>query len=392
MNQSDLETRLKSLPLRKPSAKFGRPETLAEALDNSIPSKSLTQRIRNMPWQIKSAGSVGLAASLLVAVFLFSGSSSSVAFAQVIKALTDAKSLSFDSTITKVGDNRVVNRSRNFYLVPGMHRMETKDESHGDSYVVFNIEAGKLLMVDVERKTARVSQVKNAAGGPDIAAKTIESIQSLKAEDAKPVGEKQLGDIRVLGMQFDREAETTTVWTDVTTGELIQVDNLLKNVPGGEMMAVWTNIKLDEELDDELFDVEPPDGFDVIPFLDVDMKALPANSMAEVLRFYTKHNDGRLPVDFVNDVRKCVEQQYSQEESSPPPEQLMKLSFHIAAVSAMMRVGKEGQVWQYYPNATREKKDEILFWSKDKRSGKYTAVFGDLIVREVTKEELPPAS
>ena len=112
MDPSELENRLRSLPLRKPSDDFGTPDRFAEILDHPNQPTSVFQRIKNMPWQTKSIGGLGVAATLLAAYLAFSGSPRNVAFAQVVKALNGATTLSFDSEIKKSSDGSSVSTGK----------------------------------------------------------------------------------------------------------------------------------------------------------------------------------------------------------------------------------------------------------------------------------------
>ena len=61
------EERLKSLRLRRPSAEFGKPETLAKEMDQRAVRHTFIERIHNMSWKAKAASLVALAASIMVA-------------------------------------------------------------------------------------------------------------------------------------------------------------------------------------------------------------------------------------------------------------------------------------------------------------------------------------
>src|SRR5262249_35260950 len=52
--------------------------------------------------------------------------------------------------------------------------------------------------------------------------------------------------------------------------------------------------------------------------------------------------------------------------------------------------GKSGVDYAYYPGRKLGEKDRIVFWHKDKQSGEYTAVYGDLRAEKIDKDKLPP--
>jgi outer membrane lipoprotein-sorting protein len=388
MEPSELESRLKSLPLRQPSARFGKAETLAEVLRESKQPQSLVERIKDMPRKLKSAGSLAVAASfVLIYLAIASSSGGTVAFAQALNKLKEAKTLSFDSEVKSMPDGKVLNRSRSYFMIPGNYRSESRGTN--DGFAVFDGTARKVLVVDSKHKTARISSFK--AAGMDMAAETIERMRELQADESKPVGEKRIDGARAKGFEFDRGTQTSTVWTSVATGELVQIETLDKNGPNGSVSTVWTNIKLDEQLDPKLFSVEPPPGFKVMPFIDIDMNASPTKFVAESLKTYVKHNDNQFPEDLEKGLRTLLEKLAPKDADEPPTEEVAQVSFYSAAAAAVVRSGRQGEVWQYHPGITLGQRDKIVFWLYDKRKSEYSAVFGDLRVEVVSKKQLPPA-
>ena len=171
---------------------------------------------------------------------------------------------------------------------------------------------------------------------------------------------------------------------------LRQIDFLHKNVPSGPVLTTWTNIKLGEQLDPRLFSLEPPAGYKVMPFVDIDMNASPAKFVVEPLRMYARHNNDEFPADLQKGLHELLEQLRPQ-DGQAPTEEAAQLGFYGAAAAAVVRSAKRGEVWQYYPGVKLGQEDEIVFWVYDKRKQEHSAVFGDLRVEVVAKDELPSA-
>jgi hypothetical protein len=74
----------------------------------------------------------------------------------------------------------------------------------------------------------------------------------------------------------------------------------------------------------------------------------------------------------------------------PNDDDLLQLPAHVAAVAAVTSKLKEGQRWQYYPGGTLAKRDQIVFWYLDTKTNTYSAVYSDLRIDKVAKEQLPP--
>src|SRR5262245_17579853 len=105
-SSESLEARLKALPLRRPPAEFGQPETLRALLRSD--QLTLFTRIRTMNRMSKSAIVAVLAASIAaIAVFTVGSAGSTVAFAQVAQKLSKARTLTFDSALVSQADGKL---------------------------------------------------------------------------------------------------------------------------------------------------------------------------------------------------------------------------------------------------------------------------------------------
>jgi outer membrane lipoprotein-sorting protein len=344
-----------------------------------------------MSWKTKSAAALAMAASIAaVALVAIDYPGASLAWGQVVEKLRSARTMSFDSVLKNESDGAEMSRSRTFFKVPGKMRTESemKDEK---GFVVFDMPAGKVLMADSRTKTARVSPLEGAEG-KDIAAHEIEALQKLREDQSRPLGEKSIEGVTVQGFEIVNDNVTTTVWADAKTGAPVEVEFLHKNHPVGPYRQTWTNIKLDEPLDDSLFSVEPPVGYEVKPFLPVNFNAAPAEHAANFLKIYAKLMDGKFPPT-LEGAMPLLHEKFKSENfnaaSAEMREMAMQLSFHGAAMSAAMSKGKEGVDWQYFPATAPGEKEKALCWFRNPRDGVYTAVYGDLHLAPIEKESLP---
>ena len=74
-------------------------------------------------------------------------------------------------------------------------------------------------------------------------------------------GSVELGGRSVRMLQSHKDTRTTTVWIDPKTNFPVQIE--LKWTNGSRQPVIYTSIQIDAELDDDLFSLEPPDGFTV---------------------------------------------------------------------------------------------------------------------------------
>jgi outer membrane lipoprotein-sorting protein len=385
-SSESLEARLKALPLRRPSADFGQPEKLRALLRHSD-QLTLITRIRTMNRISKSAILAALAASIAaIAVFTVGSAGSTVAFAQVAQKLQKARTLTFDETLVSQADGKLLRRSRNYYMIPGKTRTETSADNDENGYIVFDTVAAKVLMVDSKRKTARISSIK---GGEqkDMAARKIEDLQNLKAEDARPLGNKVVDGVQAKGFEITRPSDVTTVWADATTGEPVRIEILRKTFPSGPVVETWTNFKFDPPLNDALFSVEPPAGYQSQPSLPVDFNLTPAEVTAKFLKIYADHMGGEFPPR-LQDAMKLLSEKMKKDTTTPSTEEAAQTAFYASGMAAVIMKLEQGKGWQYYLGRKLGDKDKVVFWVNDKASGGYLAVYGDLRVETITKEAL----
>jgi outer membrane lipoprotein-sorting protein len=335
---------------------------------------------------LKAAVVVGLAAGLLTLYAILSGPGGTrLAFAEVAGKLRDAQTLSFDEVVTL--HDGTTSTSRNYFMLPGKHRREMQQQGEA-GFVVMDFAAGKVLAVSTTRKTASVSPI-HGKTERDFAGKMIAEIRSLDEKGARSLGEKEIDGVRAKGFETDSEIRTTTVWADAKTGDPLRIEVVLKHAPGGPGKCVMTHFKLDEPLDPSLFSLEAPQGYKTMPSIALDLDATPADHVAGLLKIYASHMDGKFPTK-LEDATKAVADKLRPKADEPPGEELLKLVSHGAGVAALTVKTKRGERWQYDPAVELGQKDRIVFWYHDPKKKTYHAVYGDLRVEKVAKDQLPP--
>jgi outer membrane lipoprotein-sorting protein len=384
------ESRLKYIPLRRPSPGFGKPEALAAAMRPAVDGRSLNERIKNLPWKSKIVAILSVAASVsVVYLVLASATGDSVAFAQVAEKLRAARTLSYNWTMKQHNDGKVLNRGRNLYMVPGKIRIEYGGQPGQQSYGVLDMPGGQVLFVDEKQQTARVTQFKGH-GRDDMAAKTIDDVRSLQSVKAQSIGDKVVDGVQAKGFQIIDEGEAKTVWADAATGNPVRIEILQNDTPWGPVVTIWSRIQLDQPLAPELFSTAIPAGFETAQPAPV-LEATPAHWAADFLKIYVQHMDGQFPQN-LREAGKELGQKFSPPGAPPtqtPSSDVMQAAFYGAAIAAATRNG-QGERWQYYPGRAFGDPSVIVFWFHDKNNDKYQAVYGDLSVKTIETKDLPP--
>lgn len=70
---------------------------------------------------------------------------------------------------------------------------------------------------------------------------------------------------------------------------------------------------------------------------------------------------------------------------------LLQLPADSAFATAIVSRLKEGARWQYNPGVKLGEQDRMVFWYLDAKTNTYTAVYGDLRIEKVSKDQLQSA-
>ncbi|HTU25240.1 MAG TPA: hypothetical protein VMF30_07575, partial [Pirellulales bacterium] len=205
------------------------------------------------------------------------------ALEEIAKAIVAARTATFDTTIHVEGMPEQT--AHCYFLAPGKSRTESKasvpdalipEARHGKSQdneiefvVIADKQSGKSMLLSAAQKTATITHTLNQpaamrADGMQI----FEQMRDLlsKSPDAtgkwlKPLGEKEIDGIRVLGFRCEAPNVSMTLWGDPKTGLPVLVETkVTKPMP---MESTMSHFKLNVELKPELFDMTPPEGYTV---------------------------------------------------------------------------------------------------------------------------------
>jgi outer membrane lipoprotein-sorting protein len=333
-----------------------------------------------------------IAAAVLIATWLgvhYLGGSidgASVAWADVLKNIETAKTYMYTRQFEK-GDIREVMVVR--VMEPYLCRHDYIEGGSGSQAGIMNTQTGKQINLHARTKSASISDEKDYAG------REFREYQDLK-KDLRDGSEKDLGRVKLDGretvcFEITKGDQTITVWADPDTALPIQIATLSDQ--GGRMRTVMSDIRFDVELDPSLF--EPPADYCV---LDLDTQRwttpfeLTEKHLLEGLAVYPKYLNGRFRTWYLGgrpkteEVRKKIDaeiqkvQGWSEEEA------------HASSLGcAFIEQLPEGSEWRYVGEDVRlGDANRAVCWWKPAGSSTYRVVYGDLSVRDVAPENLPP--
>ena len=234
----------------------------------TIGPRHLLERVRNMRRSTKLCSAAAVVVALAAAVFgvFFSSPGSGVAFAAARDKLEKARTASFLVTTETVGNGnpQVLDTQKVFVRDPGLVRVE--GQTTGITAIVSVEDGTMLLLVPQQKKAVIVDPVGPAVLEPfrdfflDVLRKQFDCAN-------KPLGEQVVNGRQATGLGGIWRPDAggafpefpVEVWVDSATGELVRI----VMSPNQNMRSVMDTFVLDPAVDDSLFSLEPPEGYEV---------------------------------------------------------------------------------------------------------------------------------
>jgi len=330
------------------------------------------------------------AAALVAAVgwlyFAVVPSKEATAFAEVAQKLRDAQTLSYRTTTESPG-----------FLAPMKMRCLFKGASlmrgevEGGVVSVVDGAQGKLLILDPATKTALLLESKTPQAPLGPAAGIAERLRQLTEGDAKPLGEKTIGDVRALGYLVKKFGTDMTVWVDPATRLPIRIESS-DRFQGKEIRATFTDFQIDPQIDDELFRLDPPPGYTLrkteSKALEMDAKDFlnPEKATESMLRTFAEKSGGTFPKR-LDDLSEFDELFPKKKGVVLDPE---GLAAALAMTRFMMATRSLTSGFGYKSEGVKfGDAHKILFWYRPEGAPNYRVLYGDLHVSDVTVDKLP---
>jgi outer membrane lipoprotein-sorting protein len=399
------ESRLKSLSLRTPSASFGRPETLdalREIDDHS--SRTLPGKIHSQRWLISALSMFGLAAAILLGFFvLTSPSGTSIAFAQVVEKIAAAKTLAFDIVAQPQKGKSPPTKVHLMFLEPYKMRGDVQDAKSDNTLatLIADFDAGKSLLLSPKIHLGFEAAIK-VGDRSELQGSMVDDFRSMAKHESKSLGQKQVDGISTQGFEIDNDGIKIQLWANAKTGDPVRMEmhDMPMPPPFGKSDVVMKNFQIDPALDPSLFSVAHPSGYLVLPSpIEIDMTAKPTEYVVTILKYYSSHAAGKFP-DKLDDDWDAVFKKFSpvakkienQQASASDDVEVRLVRLAITQLYTYLYGHKSGFDYQYLPGGKLAEKDRIVFWYRDRKTGEYSAIFGDLRIEKINKDQLPKAA
>ncbi len=327
------------------------------------------------------------AAVIIIAVFAgmhFTGNpfSATVTFAKVISPLLNARTASLDTIIGSQVIHDEVMGQRIHRTVSGI-----------DNSMIIDLGQKKMLMLNNAGKTALIIDL----GGLDGIQNYLESLRDvvIKLMDGPDFhvdnkGLQKLDDKEYLVFVAESENHTITIWADPETILPIRIEDKTPN-----MNIVCDNLQFDIDLDESLFSLDIPEGYK-IQNTGIDFSNKSESDFIETLRIWAQIiEDGYFPESIdLGDLVKIGSKfdQGMKRLGLTEQEQIETATKWGQGLVFLRFFNGQGQ-WHYAGEGIKLGDAHTpIFWYQPKNSPTWRVIYGDLSVKDVTKDNLPRLS
>jgi outer membrane lipoprotein-sorting protein len=361
------------------------PETVARTLAALRAADRNYSRFPNRRFVMRTVTGLAAAVGVAVGVVYFSASPK-LAFADVAKTMADAKTLSYRTTMElpgKDGKPQAVT-FRTLYLDPGKVRQEWP----GHTVTVMDLKAETALSLMTETKTAVRMDMKLGRGDLDGAAQTIKMFKEMAEKSSRPVGEKEIGGVKAAGFRVTEDGQEYTVWADVKTKLPVRVEAKLRVYGVAEPVTmVLDEFVIDPPLDEKLFAMDVPDGYKIMK---VELPKIGSleEEVAKYLKRFAGFNDGKFPAK-LDDWAAAGKLFAAKSDDKAPTKEMLELATAVGALTAMLSQVPQEDFGYAGDGVNLGDAKAVVFWHKEKGKDAYKAVYGDLRIADIAKDQLP---
>jgi len=333
------------------------------------------------------------AAVIIIAVFVgihqFGGDGASVAFADIVEQLANARTLTYSVVTRTPVESMPTLRLQMAFKEPGYMRTTTVD---GYINVIdwaqnkgISLWPPKQEYIDFEASNYQ----HDPAQDPFM---VVEKLRTLPDQADEELGEKKI-DGRVLqGFRVTQDDMINTVWIDPQTAQLVRVEIEYTNAPG--MNTIMTDFQFNAELDDSLFSLVPPEDFTRLE-VRADVSTVTEQDLIAYLQMWsTWTKDGTFPptfnpIELTKVTAEMIKQGKFGEGDTSQQDRHAEATLMYRGIMFVTQLPAESN-WRYAgENVSYGDAETPIFWYQPTGSQTYHVIYGDLSVKDVAPEDLP---
>ena len=340
---------------------------------------TLTQRIA-------AAVTITLGGLVIYFMFtLFNSFGSTVAFADVVQKIKSAHTLTCTVSATLPGKPSV---SMKMLMADDPDCIRT--EMPGGMVSIVSGQRAAMMMLNEKDHTATRTDFGSGPTTPAGGLSVVDVFRKLHNAKSESLGEKTIDGVAATGFKTTLADRSVIVWADKKTANPVRVEMSVSHGSMGVTSVVFDHFAIDPPLDDSLFSLDPPPGYTLkTQTLNIPQLSELGDEMAKQLGDYAEITGGTFPASLTD--WAGIAKVYA-EGTKKHPEKKYNFPVRIGTISGMLYSQPAGRSGYAGKDVKLGDKDKIVFWYQPDAKAKpgiYRAVFGDLHIAEVTKDQLP---
>ncbi len=390
----DCAARMSALPVNETKCESANREVLLAARKEREQPRPGLQRPGAPIWRIvMKTRTRQLAVAATVAVAAIAGLHSligplvggTITFAQVIQPILNARTVVVDMIVGR-DENAVT-----FHDVVKDSKIR-RTVSNMKSIVVIDLDAGRMLTLEPEEKTAVYVDIQ----GPiqegtrhylGLVREIVARVNARPDVRVKNLGRREIDGREALGFQVGEENTELTIWADPQTALPRRIEVLQ-----GQSFTILKNIEFDVAVNEADVSMDVPAGY-ALHETPLDMREFTEQDFIETLRLWTTLVlDGKFPEslrleDLINELQGIGEK---IGQLDMPGQEKMQLGMRLwRGYSFFHVVAHDGRYGYGGRGARLGEADKPVFWYQPQGSATWRVIYADLHAAEAKPENLP---
>lgn len=341
--------------------------------------------MRNKTFKLAAAAIIIIAVSLGIHELVGIPGSPSVAWANVVNSILNARTASLDILIGSQDSEFVIHDD-----VMGSLIRRTVSNTEGVD-IIIDLEQQKLVTIEHEKKTATYIGLDGLPSFQNY----VEHLQNLikKLQDHPDVQVESQGLQKMDGQEYfvfvaNAGNDTITIWANPETALPVRIEHTTPN-----MNIICDNMKFNVEFEESLFSMEVPDGYTTEDAGAINFSEGNESNFVESLRIWAEIiEDGQFPdsISFEDIAKIGPKFEKGLEKAGLTEEQQTSTAIKWGQGLVFIRFFKGQGEYQYAGQGVKLGDGEKpIFWYQPQDSETWRVIYGDLRVEDVAAEDLP---
>jgi len=330
----------------------------------------------------KLAAAAVIIAAIVIGINSFLGTGTSVAFADVIQPILDARTVIMDILIGPEGRQAVIHDE-----VMGSRIRRTVSSMQGVDII---IDLEQMKMLTLSGKTAIYVEMDGLDKMPnylELLQDAVVRIQDKAEYQVENQGLQEIDGHDYIVFVAESDKDTITIWADPETALPVRIKQKTPN-----MQIVCNNLQFDVALDESRFSMEVPEGY-VIQNSGIDFKKSSESGFIETLRIWAEIiEDGHFPdsINLEDVVKVGPKLGWGLKRANLTEQESLEVATRFGQGIVFIRFFKGQGQWHYAGKGVKLGDGNTpIFWYQPKDSGTWRVIYGDLTVEDVAPEDLP---